>query len=38
MAGIEFIIALTEHRYLGHVFVPFLIYKQEQFLYGKNAC
>lgn len=31
MAITEFIIALTEHRYLGKVFVPYLIQKEEQF-------
>ena len=28
---IEFIIALTEHRFLGNVFVPYLIQQKEQF-------
>ena len=27
----EFIIALTEHRFLGNVFLPYLIQKEEQF-------
>ncbi|HKI88815.1 MAG TPA: DEAD/DEAH box helicase [Draconibacterium sp.] len=31
MGETEFIIALTEHRYLGSVFVPYLIQKEEQF-------
>jgi superfamily II DNA or RNA helicase len=31
MAATEFIIALTEHRYFGSVFVPYLIEKEEQF-------
>ena len=31
MAVSEFIIALTEHRFLGKVFVPYLIQKEEQF-------
>ncbi len=31
MAVTEFIIALTEHRFLGNVFVPYLIQKEEQF-------
>ncbi|QGY42411.1 ATP-dependent helicase [Maribellus comscasis] len=31
MAETEFIIALTEHRYFGSVFVPYLIEKEEQF-------
>jgi hypothetical protein len=31
MGETEFIIALTEHRYLGSVFVPYLIEKKEQF-------
>ncbi len=32
----EFIIALTEHRYLGSVFVPYLIEKEEQFYIVKR--
>lgn len=31
MGETEFIIALTEHRYFGSVFVPYLIQKEEQF-------
>ncbi len=31
MAETEFIIALTEHRFLGNIFVPYLIQKEEQF-------
>jgi len=31
MAVTEFIIALTEHRFLGNVFIPYLIQKEEQF-------
>ncbi len=31
MAVNEFIIALTEHRFLGNVFIPYLIQKEEQF-------
>jgi SNF2 family DNA or RNA helicase len=31
MAETEFIIALTEHRFLGHIFVPYLIQKEEQY-------
>lgn len=31
MAVTEFIIALTEHRFLGNIFVPYLIQKEEQF-------
>jgi len=31
MAVPEFIIALTEHRFLGNIFVPYLIQKEEQF-------
>lgn len=31
MAETELIIALTEHRFLGNVFVPYLIRKEEQF-------
>ena len=31
MGDLEFIIALTEHRFLGKVFQPFLIRKQEKF-------
>lgn len=31
MAKVEFIIALTEHRVLGNVFVPYLIEREEQF-------
>lgn len=31
MAQLKFIIALTEHRYLGTVFQPFLIEKKERF-------
>ncbi len=31
MAETEFIIALTEHRYLGSIFLPYLIEKEEQF-------
>ena len=31
MAETEFIIALSEHRYLGNVFIPYLIQKEEQF-------
>jgi superfamily II DNA or RNA helicase len=31
MAETEFIIALTEHRFLGTVFVPYLISRKEQF-------
>ena len=31
MAELEFIIALTEHRFLGSIFVPYLIQKKEQF-------
>ncbi len=31
MAELEFVIALTEHRFLGLIFQPFLIKKKEQF-------
>jgi SNF2 family DNA or RNA helicase len=31
MAVTEFIIALTENRFLGNIFVPYLIQKEEQF-------
>ena len=31
MAATEFIIALSEHRFLGNIFVPYLIQKEEQF-------
>ena len=31
MAETEFIIALTEHRFLGNIFLPYLIKKEEQF-------
>src|SRR5210317_819191 len=31
MSKLEFIIALTEHRFLGKVFQPFLIKKKERF-------
>ena len=31
MAETEFIIALSEHRFLGHVFIPYLIQKEEQY-------
>lgn len=31
MAELEFVIALTEHRFLGTIFQPFLIQKNEQF-------
>ncbi len=31
MAEIEFIIALTEHRSLGNIFIPYLIKKEDQF-------
>ncbi len=31
MGVTEFIIALTEHRFLGNVFIPYLIQKEEQF-------
>ena len=31
MGEIEFIIALTEHRFLGLMFQPFLIEKKERF-------
>lgn len=31
MAEIEFIIALTEHRFLGNIFIPYLIQKEEQY-------
>ncbi len=31
MAETEFIIALTEHRFHGNIFVPYLIQKEEQF-------
>ena len=31
MSDIEFIIALTEHRFLGKIFQPFLIQKKEKF-------
>jgi hypothetical protein len=31
MAVTEFIIALTEHRFLGNIFIPYLIQKEEQF-------
>ena len=31
MAETEFIIALSEHRYLGNIFLPYLIKKEEQF-------
>jgi hypothetical protein len=36
MEETEFIIALTEHRFLGHVFVPYLIQKKEQFYTVKS--
>lgn len=36
MAVTEFIIALTEHRYLGHVFIPYLINKNGQFYTVKS--
>jgi len=31
MVVTEFIIALAEHRFLGNVFIPYLIQKEEQF-------
>ncbi|GAB1451708.1 DEAD/DEAH box helicase [Draconibacterium sp.] len=31
MAETEFIIALTEHRFLGHIFIPYLIQKEDQY-------
>ena len=31
MTELEFVLALTEHRYLGMIFQPFLIQKKEQF-------
>lgn len=31
MAEVEFIIALTEHRVFGNIFVPYLIEREEQF-------
>jgi SNF2 family DNA or RNA helicase len=37
MGETEFIIALTEHRYLGSVFVPYLIQKKEQFYTVKSV-
>ena len=36
MGDTEFIIALTEHRYFGSVFVPYLIQKKEQFYTVKS--
>ncbi len=36
MAVTEFIIALTEHRYFGHVFIPYLINKSGQFYKVKS--
>jgi len=36
LGNTEFIIALTEHRFLGSVFVPFLIHKKEQFYTVKS--
>ncbi|NCB07397.1 MAG: hypothetical protein EOM73_04465, partial [Bacteroidia bacterium] len=36
MEETEFIIALTEHRFLGNIFVPYLIQKKEQFYTVKS--
>ncbi len=37
MGETEFVITLTEHRYLGSVFVPYLIQKKEQFYTVKSV-
>ena len=36
MAGTEFIIALTQHRYLGSIFQPYIIKEQEKFFSVEN--
>lgn len=36
MEETEFIIALTEHRFLGNIFVPYIIQKKEQFYTVKS--
>jgi len=36
MGKTEFVVALTEHRYLGSIFVPYLIQKKEQFFTVKS--
>src|SRR5690554_3712894 len=31
MADIQFVIVLTQHRYLGNIFLPYLISREEKF-------